>query len=67
MWFELTSWDVSRLKGTLMNTARGIPDLKEGAEVEIPESQIFDYKWYKADGSVEGNLAEKARDNKKGG
>lgn len=65
LWIELESWDVSRVHGALMNTPRNIPTLKEGQKVSVSDADIFDYKWYKADGTVEGNTTETARNNKK--
>ncbi|MAG55721.1 MAG: hypothetical protein CMJ83_05475 [Planctomycetes bacterium] len=65
LWVEVASWDISRVKGRLMNTPRDIPGMREGQEVEVKDAEIFDYKWYRADGRIEGNETEKARDNKK--
>lgn len=65
LWIEVERWDVSRIHGVLMNTPRDIPNMKEGQKVSVPDAKLFDYKWYKANGSVEGNETERARDNKK--
>ena len=48
-----------------MNTPQDIPGMREGQKVEVKDAEIFDYKWYRADGRVEGNQTEKARENKK--
>jgi len=67
LWIEVERWDVSRVHGVLMSAPRAISSMKEGQKVQVPDARLFDYKWYKADGTVEGNTTETARDNKKKG
>jgi uncharacterized protein YegJ (DUF2314 family) len=67
MWVEVITWDVSRVQGTLLNAPRNIQRLREGGPVEVSDHDIIDYLWYRADGTVEGNTTEKARNNEKDG
>jgi uncharacterized protein YegJ (DUF2314 family) len=55
MWVEVSSWKGSAIVGLLGNEPEDVPGLHAGATVKANEKDIFDYIFYKADGSAEGN------------
>ena len=55
MWVEVTAWKGATIHGLLMNRPYHIPSLQAGSKVKLREDQVFDYLYYRADGSVEGN------------
>jgi uncharacterized protein YegJ (DUF2314 family) len=68
MWVELISWKNNSITGVLMNRPNFISNIKAGAKVNFSEKKIYDYTWYKSDGTVEGNetgkIIEKLNNNK---
>ncbi|MDZ4815010.1 MAG: DUF2314 domain-containing protein [Verrucomicrobiota bacterium] len=60
MWVEVTSWDsAGKIKGILLNEPHFIKSLKEGQEVSLNESDMFDFTHYKSDGSQTGDETSK--------
>ena len=56
MWVEVMSWPKGQdIEGILQNDPFYIRKLKAGARVHIPTRDVFDYLWYHADGTSEGN------------
>ena len=55
MWVEVSSWKGGAIDGLLGNEPAEVPGLHAGATVRVNEKDIFDYIFYKADGSTEGN------------
>jgi len=55
MWVEVIEWDGDRIRGLLRNEPFNIPDLRGGSEVDVSESDVFDYIRFFADGTEEGN------------
>lgn len=56
MWVEVTKWPSGKtLEGILQNDPFYIRKLKAGAKVEVRVQDIFDYIFYRADGTSEGN------------
>ncbi len=55
MWVEVTKWSGSDIKGILQNDPFEIANLKAGARVEGKQEDVFDYIYYYADGTSEGN------------
>ncbi len=55
MWVEVTKWSGEDLKGILQNDPFHIPNLKAGAIVDVKQYEMFDYIYYRADGTTEGN------------
>ncbi|MGX1931220.1 DUF2314 domain-containing protein [Flagellimonas sp. 2504JD4-2] len=55
MWIEVTQWKASKIIGILQNDPFEIADLKAGAIVNADQADIFDYIYYHADGTSEGN------------
>lgn len=55
MWVQVTKWKDDRIEGLLKNEPYHIPTLHSGQEVTVSEGDIFDYIYYKADGSQSGN------------
>jgi uncharacterized protein YegJ (DUF2314 family) len=56
MWVEVVRWQEGTIAGILANDPFDVPELKEGARVEVKESAVFDYIHHRADGSQAGNL-----------
>jgi uncharacterized protein YegJ (DUF2314 family) len=55
MWVEVISWKDDDISGLLRNEPDNVPALRAGQIVEVSESDVFDYIFTRADGSVEGN------------
>ena len=55
MWVEVTRWDGDTVQGVLVNAPTAIPNLKTGAPVQRPQSDVFDTQLRHADGKTEGN------------
>jgi len=56
MWVEVMSWPKGKdIEGILQNDPFYIRNLKAGARVQIHTRDVFDYLWYRADGTSEGN------------
>ena len=55
MWVEVSTWKGGDIVGLLNNQPEKVPGLQAGATVSVKEEDIFDYVFYKADGSEEGN------------
>lgn len=55
MWVEVVRWNGSTIHGLLMSRPAYVPDLEEGAEVEVAEDSVFDYLLQLPDGSERGN------------
>ncbi|WP_190810893.1 DUF2314 domain-containing protein [Flagellimonas sp. S3867] len=55
MWIEVTEWKESKITGILQNDPFEISDLKAGAIVNTDQDDVFDYIYYHADGTNEGN------------
>jgi uncharacterized protein YegJ (DUF2314 family) len=55
MWVEVIKWKGGDIGGLLQNVPVDVPGLKPGARVRIRQSSMLDYKYYKSDGTTEGN------------
>jgi uncharacterized protein YegJ (DUF2314 family) len=55
MWVEVVEWKSDRIKGRLRNDPRAIKALKAGQEVQVLQGDVFDYIFFRADGTSEGN------------
>ncbi len=55
MWVEITEWSNKAITGILQNDPFEVPNLKAGSIVEFDQDTIFDYIFYKKDGTYEGN------------
>lgn len=55
MWVEITKWEDDVIYGTLQNDPYDIAGLKAGARVSVKQEDVFDYIYYKPDGTYEGN------------
>lgn len=56
MWVEVMNWPESgRVVGILQNDPYYIKKLRAGSRVVVKAEEVFDYIYYKADGSQEGN------------
>jgi len=55
MWVEVVRWKGDTIDGILKNDAYEIPDLKDGARVQVKDEKLFDYILTRRDGSHEGN------------
>ncbi len=55
MWVEITEWSKKAITGILQNDPFEVPNLKAGSIVEVDQDSIFDYIYYKEDGTFEGN------------
>lgn len=55
MWVEIVKWEEDIIEGILQNDPYEVPKLKAGSIVKVKQSDIFDYIYYKSDGSYEGN------------
>jgi uncharacterized protein YegJ (DUF2314 family) len=56
MWVEVMRWPESGLvEGILKNDPFYVSTLRAGARVEVKAADIFDYLFYRKDGSREGN------------
>ena len=55
MWVEVASWKGSKITGLLQNEPYNIPHLHTGQNVEVSETDVFDYIRKSADGATEGN------------
>lgn len=55
MWVEIVKWEKNIIEGILQNDPYEVPKLKAGSIVKVNQSDIFDYIYYKSDGSYEGN------------
>ncbi|MCW8129247.1 MAG: DUF2314 domain-containing protein [Planctomycetota bacterium] len=72
MWVEVTKWEKDELTGILANEPFEVHGLKAGATVKVKQGTLFDYIYYHADGTTEGNETsailekqQKAREGKK--
>ncbi|MBK9033258.1 MAG: DUF2314 domain-containing protein [Myxococcales bacterium] len=54
MWVEVRTWQGQRITGILSNQPDDIAALKEGAEVEVRQDELFDYVHQRADGTTAG-------------
>lgn len=55
MWIEVIEWENESISGILQNDPFHIKSLKAGSIVKTLQGDIFDYIYYHADGSSEGN------------
>jgi uncharacterized protein YegJ (DUF2314 family) len=55
MWVEVISWKGNNISGLLQNEPDDVPGLHAGQLVAVSESEVFDYIFTRADGSLEGN------------
>ncbi|MGC4074791.1 MAG: DUF2314 domain-containing protein [Nibricoccus sp.] len=55
MWVEVTAWKNDAVLGVLVNDPYYIKGLKSGSKVTITLDRIYDYLFYRADGTTEGN------------
>lgn len=56
MWVEVLRWPKQgSLEGTLQNDPFDIKDLRAGTRVKVPQSDVFDYLFYRPNGEPEGN------------
>jgi uncharacterized protein YegJ (DUF2314 family) len=55
MWVEVTAWKGDAIRGSLRNDPAHNSDLQVGQEVEVSESEVFDYIRKYPDGRREGN------------
>ncbi|HVV86110.1 MAG TPA: DUF2314 domain-containing protein, partial [Kofleriaceae bacterium] len=54
MWVEVHAWKGDRLSGVLVNQPDDVSSLKEGAQVEVKQGDLFDYLLHRADGTEAG-------------
>ena len=55
MWVEVTSWGVHNMEGLLTSDPYYVKDLHAGSRVMVPLDEVYDYIFYHADGTEEGN------------
>jgi uncharacterized protein YegJ (DUF2314 family) len=55
MWVEVIEWNGNDIRGLLSSDPYHVPGLRAGAEVRVDQQDLFDYIFYLADGSSEGN------------
>lgn len=55
MWVEVVSWGKAHIDGVLMSNPRYVKTVRPGSKVEVPFADIYDYIFYKPDGTEEGN------------
>jgi hypothetical protein len=59
LWFRVDRWDSDdQLSGRLVSQPARAKQLKSGDLVVAGRSQIFDYLWFKSDGTQEGNATQ---------
>ena len=67
MWVEVLQWDAEKvIDGVLQNDPFFISKLKAGAKVQVKADEIFDYIYYRTDGSKEGNETGKLMEKQNG-
>ena len=59
MWVEVVKWGGIEIEGLLQNMPFNVPNLKTGSKVIVDESKVFDYIYYKNNGTSEGNTTGK--------
>ncbi len=56
MWVEVLKWPVAgKITGILQNNPYHVKKLRAGSRVLIKPEEVFDFMYYKADGTSEGN------------
>ncbi|HWA29383.1 MAG TPA: DUF2314 domain-containing protein [Lacunisphaera sp.] len=55
MWVEITAWRQTEVEGVLSSNPQFVKTLHPGSKVSVPLVKIYDYLYYKADGTEEGN------------
>jgi hypothetical protein len=59
LWFRVDRWDSDdQLTGRLVSEPSRAKQLKSGDLVVAGRAQVFDYLWFKADGTQEGNATQ---------
>jgi uncharacterized protein YegJ (DUF2314 family) len=66
MWIELRAWKGSELEGVLESEPSYVEALRRGAFVKVREGDVYDWIWYRADGSREGNETGKILEEREG-
>lgn len=65
MWVEVIEWQASSVTGILVNDSDHDPKLRHGRRVTLPFSAIYDFVFYKRDGTEEGNETGKVLERQK--
>ena len=60
MWLVVQTWEGSRIRGQLVNTARDRDDLKAGQAVELQDVEVFDWMIELPDGEQDGGYTTRA-------
>lgn len=55
MWVEVVKWREAAVEGVLTSDPYYVKKIHPGSKVTVPFADIYDYIYYKADGSREGN------------
>jgi uncharacterized protein YegJ (DUF2314 family) len=55
MWIEVTDWKTDVIVGVLMNDPYYVKGIKSGSQVTVTLAKVYDYLFYRADGTTEGN------------
>lgn len=59
LWFRVDRWDSDdQMTGRLVSEPSRAKQLKSGAVVVANRAQVFDYLWFKSDGTQEGNATQ---------
>ena len=59
MWVQVVKWGGIDIEGLLQNMPFNVPNIKTGSKVIVDESTVFDYIYYKNNGTSEGNTTGK--------
>jgi uncharacterized protein YegJ (DUF2314 family) len=62
MWVEVTTWHEKEVEGILTNDPYYVKRLHDGSRVTVALGDVYDYIFYKADGTEEGNETGKVLD-----
>jgi uncharacterized protein YegJ (DUF2314 family) len=54
MWFEVTSWEAGKWRGTLANEPHDVSSLRLGSPVAVPAAEVVDYVYMSPMGVREG-------------
>jgi uncharacterized protein YegJ (DUF2314 family) len=54
MWFEITSWEAGKWRGTLANEPHDVSGLRLGSPVAVPAAEVVDYVYTGPTGVREG-------------
>jgi hypothetical protein len=59
LWFRVDRWDTDdQISGRLVSHPVHAKQLKAGDLVVAGRTQVFDYLWFKSDGTQEGNATQ---------